>query len=68
MRRMAFSCVAAVTIEKFLEFLPPPTKWQLHLNPLSIKVLTIGLVCIIQDNSNFISYITVGSSEISDTA
>ena len=65
---MAFNCVAAVNIEKFLEFLPPPTKWQLYLNPLSIKVLTIGLVCISQGNSNFISYITVGSSEISDTA
>ena len=62
-----FNWVAAVNTEKFLEFLPPPSKCQLHLNPFSIKVLTVGLVCIIQDSLQlYFMHFTVGSSEISD--
>ena len=66
-RGKAFNWVVAVKTEKFLEFLPPPSKCQLHLNPLSIKVLTVGLVCIIQDGLQlYFMHFTVGSSEILD--
>lgn len=40
---------AALNPEDLLECLPPPAQCPVHLNPLAIQVLPVGLACIIQD-------------------